>query len=276
MHNLEFQQRSIESIFLEVLDDLSKKEVLLMVLCYVQLVRRENNFEVSLSDLIRCSEKPHRRIKGDWRDIMMEVDIFYVNEEDKLYEGKDVFKIQDVSQARVSIANIYKPDFNEVSNLITKYWNIVSRLSSFSDGNYVEKKVSTVALLFNEQLYKECITYANMLREASQNIANVRFSPADALFFDAIIDACFSVEFYQKNLPDRAKDYAKNAFDKLSRIETYYDLNLKEFTKQLNLFFKKPQKQKSKEFPKLYTKRHKAKNANIFSRLLNKIKEFFK
>lgn len=167
MHNLEFQQRSLDSIFLEVLDDLSKKEVLLMVLCYIQLVRRENSFEVPLLDLIRCSEKPHKHIKGDWRDIMMELDIFYVNEDDKIYEGKDIFKIQDTTQAQVSIAHIYKPDFNNISNLIAKYWNIVSKLSSFGEGSLSEKKVSTVVLLYNEQLFKECILYANMLRERS-------------------------------------------------------------------------------------------------------------
>ena len=267
MHNLEFQQRSLDSIFLEVLDDLSKKEVLLMVLCYIQLVRRENSFEVPLLDLIRCSEKPHKHIKGDWRDIMMELDIFYVNEDDKIYEGKDIFKVQDTGQAQVSIANIYKPDFNNISNLVAKYWNIVSKLSSFGDGSLSEKKVSTVVLLYNEQLFKECILYANMLKERS-------FSTTEKKFFDAVIDACFAMEFYQKDILNRAKDYAKSASDKLSKIENFYDLNLRDFTKQLDLFFKKPQKQKLKEIPRIHTNRYKKKNS-MFSRLLNKIKRFF-
>ncbi len=267
MHNLEFQQRTIESIFLEVLDDLSKKEVLLMILCYIQLVRRENSFEVPLSDLVRCSEKPHKHIKGDWRDIMMELDIFYITEDDRLYEGKDIFKVQDISQAFVSIANVYKPDFNNISNLIAKYWNIVSRLSSFGDDTLSEKKVSTVVLLFNEQLYKECILYSNMLRERS-------FSSKEKTFFDGIIDACFSMEFYQKDLLDRAKDYAKSTSEKLSVVENFYGLNLKDFIKKLDLFFKKPQKQKSREIPKIHTIKH-YKKPNIFSRFFLKLKAFF-
>ncbi len=267
MHNLEFQQRSIESIFLEVLDDLSKKEVLLMILCYIQLVRRENSFEVPLSDLIKCSEKPYKHIKGDWRDVMMELDIFYVTDEDRFYEGKDIFKIQDVSQALVSIANVYKPDFNNISNLIAKYWNIVSRLSSFGNEDAVHKKISTITLLFNEQLYKECILYANMLRERS-------FSSEEKTFFDAMIDACFSMEFYNKDLIDRAKDYAKSTSDKLSTIENFYGLNLKDFTKHLDLFFKKPQKQKTREIPKLHTIKH-YKKPNILSRFFSKLKRLF-
>ncbi len=267
MHNLEFQQRSIESIFLEVLDDLSKKEVLLMILCYIQLVRRENSFEVPLIDLIKCSEKPYKHIKGDWRDIMMELDIFYITEEDKTYEGKDIFKVQDTSQAIVSIVNVYKPDFNNISNIITKYWNIVSRLSSFSGEDIIEKRISTVVLLFNEQLYKECILYSNMLKERS-------LSDKEKVFFDGMIDACFSMEFYQKDLIDRAKDYAKNTSNKLNIVENFYGLNLKDFVKHLDLFFKKPQKQKLKELPKLQTIKH-YKKPNIFSRFFSKLKNLF-
>ncbi len=266
MHNLEFQQRTIDSIFLEVLDDLSKKEVLLMILCYMQLVRRENTFEVPLSDLIRCSEKPYKHIKGDWRDIMMELDIFYIIDDDRMYEGKDIFKVQNISQSFVSIANIYKPDFQNISTTIAKYWNIVSKLASFNDGNPIEKKISTVVLLFNEQLYKECILYSNMLRERA-------LSFTENMFFDAIIDVSFCMEFYQKDLLDRAKDYCRSSIDKLSEINNFYELNLKDFIKQLDVFFKKPQKSQ-KFIPKIHTNRQ-IKKKNFFSNLINKIKKIF-
>jgi len=93
-----------------------------------------------------------------------------------------------------------------------------------------------------------------MLREGA-------FSTTEKKFFDALIDACFAMEFYQKDILNRAKDYAKSASDKLSSIENFYDLNLRDFIKQLDLFFKKPQKQKSKEIPRIHTKRYKKKDS---------------
>ncbi len=265
MHNLEFQQRTLDSVFLEILDDLSKKEVLLMVLCYIQLVRRENAFDVPLHELIRCSEKPHKNIKGDWRDIMMELDLFYISEDNKIYEGKDIFKVQNIYQPTVSIANIYKSDFSNISNLVTKYWNVVSKLSSFSDDG-IDRKISTVILLFNEKLYKECLLYANMLRERS-------VSKSEQQFLDAVIDASFAMEFYLKDMQDRAKEYYKQAIERLNNLDDLYGIDIKGFAKSLDNFFKKSQKAK-KESPKLTSYYYK-KTTGFLSKLINKIKNLF-
>lgn len=266
MHNIEFQQRTIDSIFLEILDDLSKKEVLLMILCYMQLVRKENSFEVPLYDLIKCSDKPHKNLKGDWRDIMMELGLFYITEDNKIYEGKDIFKTQNIYQATVSISNTYKANFSEISVLITKYWNIVSKLASFNEET-IAKRVTTTILLFNEKLYKECILYSNMLKERV-------ISEKEQTFFEAIIYASFAMEFYKENLQDKAKEYSKKAIEKINGLECFYNINLKDFSKSLDIFFKKSPKTR-KEPPKL-TIMHYQKNSRFLSKLLNKIKQIFR
>ncbi|MGB9874496.1 MAG: hypothetical protein ACPLRS_05970, partial [Hydrogenobacter sp.] len=70
----------LEGIFLEVLDDTSKRELILYLLCYVQLIRKVGNVNIPLDQFLRCASRNFINMRNSWKDILAEMNIFFIND----------------------------------------------------------------------------------------------------------------------------------------------------------------------------------------------------
>ena len=155
----------LESIFLEILDDPTKKEVLLYPICYCQLVRKLGTFDVPLEKLISCASKTFKTSKGRWQDILLELDLFQVilPSGDVVY-GKDVLRIRGSEDLKISFLPEYREIFYEIYSKFLKYWTVLSKVSSYSKRNTPSEAVYLSALIFNEELFNETRHYAEVQR----------------------------------------------------------------------------------------------------------------
>ncbi|HIC97628.1 MAG TPA: hypothetical protein EYP11_04435 [Aquificaceae bacterium] len=224
----------LESIFLEILEDPSKKEVLLYPICYCQLVRKESDFEVNLSRLISCASKTFHTMRGKWQDIFLELDIFQVISQrgDVLY-GKDILRLGSPEGMKVSFLPEYREIFYEVYARFLKYWTVLSKVSSYSRRNSAAEITYLSALIFNEELYGELVYYAGLQAE--------RF-PEDSGFLEALK---YVSEFYirvsEKKEPDTS--LLKKALLKISNLGSpYYGINVRKFRKDLELLIRDVEK----------------------------------
>ncbi len=215
----------LESIFLEIIEDPTKKEVLLYPICYCQLVRKENSFEIDLPKLISCANKTFHTFRGRWQDILLELDLFQLItfRGDVLY-GKDILKIQSPEGFRVSFLPEYREIFYEVYSRFLKYWTVLSKVSSYSKRNTPAEGVYLSALIFNEELYTESVHFAGM--------QSMRF-PDEEAFFCAVRDLS---EFYVR--VNEKREFCTDLLEKaLSRVETlkspYYGVNTAKLRKDI-------------------------------------------
>ncbi|MDQ7038393.1 MAG: hypothetical protein Q9N26_04230, partial [Aquificota bacterium] len=153
----------LESLFLEIVEDPTKKEVLLYPICYCQLVRKDSSFEVDLQKLISCANKTFKITKGTWQDILLELDLFQlIAPNGDVICGKDILRIQSPEGFRVSFLPEYREIFYEVYSRFLKYWTILSKVSSYSRRNTPAEAVYLSVLIFNEELFKEVIHFCSL------------------------------------------------------------------------------------------------------------------
>lgn len=168
----------LENLFLELLDDPMKKEVLLYPICYCQLVRRTGSYEVPLSKLRACAEKPFKLLNASWQDVLFELGIFVLKDsEGRTYIGKEILSISDYEDLTVNVSQEYKEDFYKFYTKLLKYWGVLS--SKLNYGKPLSPDASTymLGLVFNEELFKEAKYYSEIL--------SMRF-PKEAPFFKAV------------------------------------------------------------------------------------------
>ncbi len=155
----------LESIFLEILDDPTKKEVLLYPICYCQLVRKLGTFDVPLDKLLSCASKTFKTSRGRWQDILLELDLFQVIlPSGEVVYGKDVLKIKGSEDLKVSFLPEYREIFYEIYSKFLKYWTVLSKVSSYSKRNTPAEAVYLSALIFNEELFSETRHYTELQR----------------------------------------------------------------------------------------------------------------
>ncbi len=168
----------LENLFLELLDDPMKKEILLYPICYCQLVRRTGSYEIPLHKLRACAEKPFKLLNVSWQDILFELGMFVLKDrEGRVYTGKDILSVKGGDNLVIDINADYKEDFYEFYTKLLKYWGVLS--SKLTYGKPLSPDASTymLGLVFNEELFKEAKYYADIL--------SLRF-PKESFFFKAI------------------------------------------------------------------------------------------
>ncbi len=215
----------LESLFLELLDDPMKKEVLLYPICYCQLVRRSGNYDVPLFRLRACAEKPFKLLNASWQDILFELGIFTLKDrEGRIFRGKEILSLTESDDLTVNISGEYKEDFYQFYTKLLKYWSVLS--SKLTYGKPISPDASThmLGLVFNEELFKEAKHYADIL--------SMRF-PKEAHFFKSVK---LVSEFYQsyREKGEILEDNLKKAITLLGPLpDRFYMLNTLKFKKDI-------------------------------------------
>ncbi len=163
---LELRERDrLESLFLEVVEDQSKKELLLYLLCYIQLVKKEGNFSISLGQFLGCAYRSFRASRSQWKDVLVELNLLKITDiYGSVYVGKDIYKLQEDSLFFVSLYEQYLEDFYGLSNRVIKYWSIVHKLS-YGKLWSPQDAIHTAVYIFNEELYEEYVHYSELQKE---------------------------------------------------------------------------------------------------------------
>ena len=208
----------LENIFLEILDDPTKKEVLLYPICYCQLVRKENCFEIDLDRLLGCANRTFHTFKGKWQDVLLELNLFqFITQTGDVLYGKDILRLSSPEGIKVSFLPEYREVFYEVYSRLLKYWTILSKTSSYSKRNTASEAVHLSAFIFNEQLFKEASLYCSLQA--------LRF-PYEGNFFSALMSLS---DFYSSAFEGRGLDasYLKKTLKFLEGVpENYYGVNV--------------------------------------------------
>ncbi len=215
----------LESIFLEIIDDPRKKEVLLYPICYCQLVRKEGSFDVDLPKLLSCANKTFHTFRGKWQDILLELDLFqFITPKGEVLWGKDILGLQASEGIKVSFLPEFREVFYEVYARFLKYWTVLSKISSYSKRNTPAEAVYLSAVIFNEELYNEVVHFVRL--------QSLRF-PEEKVFFEVIRDLS---EFYIK-INERREfdtDLLEKALSLLSGFKNpYYGINVDRLRKDV-------------------------------------------
>ncbi len=260
----------LESIFLEIAEDPTKKEVLLYPICYCQLVRKEGSFEVSLEKLISCANKTFMTTKGMWQDVLLELDLFQIiSPSGDVLIGKEILRIPSPEGFKVSFLPEYREIFYEVYSKFLKYWTVLSKISSYSRRNTPAEAVHLSAVIFNEELFQEAFYFCS-------NQA-LRY-PEEGVFFEAIKKLA---EFYMKVTERRETrpDFLSEALEKLDCLgEVYYGVDIGKLRRDLEALLKEVSKSGRIFLVKLSfhmsSDHGKGVLRKIISRLVGKIREF--
>jgi len=220
----------LESIFLEILDDPTKKEVLLYPICYCQLVRKLGTFEVPLEKLISCASKTFKTSRGRWQDVLLELDLFQIIlPTGEVVLGKDLLRLKGSEDLRVSFLPEYREVFYEIYSRFLKYWTVLSKVSSYSKRNTPAEAVYLTALIFNEELFSETRHYSDLQK--------LRF-PKDENIFNVLEKLG---EFYSKIREKKFIDAGilEEVSQTLEGIgDTYYGLNTGKLKKDVSSLIK--------------------------------------
>lgn len=259
----------LESIFLEIIDDPTKKEILLYPICYCQLVRKENSFEIDLGKLIGCANRTFHTFRGRWQDVLLELDLFqFLTPKGDVLLGKDILKISSTDGIKVSFLPEYREVFYEVYSKFLKYWTVLSKVSSYSKRNTPAEAVYLASLIFNEELYAETIHFSSLQR--------LRF-PYEDIFFSALMDLS---EFYIKVNERKEFDtyLLEKALTKFQKLKgTYYGINMSKLKRDVENLIKEVEKGRRYFIVKISFTLGKGKGRGLvwrlFSKIARKIKE---
>ncbi len=220
----------LENIFLEIVEDPTKKEILLYPICYCQLVRKENSFEIALHKLIACANKTFHSFKGKWQDILLELNLFmFIMPNGDVLLSKDILRVQSPDGIKVSFLPEYREVFYEVYSRFLKYWSVLSKISSYSKRNTPSEAVYLSSLIFNEELFSENVHFTNT--------QSFRF-PKDRVFFDALnkLSRFYSTYQEKKEILTDLLEETRSLIEPLE--DNYYGINLRKLKRDLELLQK--------------------------------------
>ncbi len=257
----------LESLFIEIIDYPLKKEILLYPICYCQLVRKTNSFDVELSRLISCANKTFKALRGNWQDILAELNMFQIYSiEGNLYTGKDILRLTDTDGLFVTLLPEYRENFNNLCNKLLKYWNILSRISTYGKRNIVAESIYISCLAFNEGLYEEVQLYINL---------NEEYFDKTKPFFKAISNLSKIFCDMEKGILPQNTVAMLN--DTIKMLETlpgvFYGVNIVKLKRDTERFMKDIQRKKIPEFFTIEFIRTSKGESNIFKKLIKIIKD---
>jgi hypothetical protein len=234
----------LQGIFLEVLEDTSKKELLLYLLCYVQLVRKEGNITVGLDQFLRCASKNFITNRNSWKDVLAEMNIFTITDlYGNAYTGKDIYRIDEREFYFMRIDQKYCRNVNLLSSKAIKYWGVVNKISHYGRSVTPYDAVYASAIMFNEELYEELEGYCEFQKE--------RFRRESA-FFEALISLSLAYRHYSRQKHEQVISYISDSIKKLTPLgDVYYNINLGKFRSHLSKLLKRLQKGKTIESVKI-------------------------
>jgi hypothetical protein len=231
---LELRERDrLESLFLEVLEDQSKRELLLYLLCYIQLVKKEGNFSIGLDQFLGCAYRSFRASRSQWKDVLVELNLLKITDiYGNVYAGKDIYKLQEDNLLFVSLYEQYLEDFYGLSNRVVKYWSIAHRLSYSKLWN-PQDAIHLGVYIFNEELYEEYMHYSELQKERFRR---------DAVFFEVLEKAVKGT-----TIQDCAK-YWWEALELTKKLpDVYYGVDVEKLRKSLENNWRRCQKGKKVE-----------------------------
>ncbi|SHK17728.1 hypothetical protein [Thermocrinis minervae] len=215
----------IHSLFLEVLDDSSKKELFLYLMCYLQLVRRRGNLSISLTDYLSCASGSFKKARANWKDILVELNLLAISDMyGRVYEGKDIYKVSEEDLCFITLKEEYVNRLDELSVKVLKYWMVINKIASGGRKLSILDAALTCVYLFNEELYDE-------LHELL-SIYIMRY-PSEKSFFN-LLDLLIKV-----NTSKGEKLYIQQALGTLKDFgEVYCGINLKKLKEDLYMMYK--------------------------------------
>lgn len=176
---LEIKERDpLSNLVLEVLEDPSKKEMIYYLICYLQLVRRENSFHIELNKFLSCAYRNFQKARSYWKDLLVSMNIFVVSDlYGNLYIGKDIYKVEEGGIYLISLRQEYLNQIDSISHKALRLWNILSKIVIYRRFMTAQDAVMISALMFNEGLYQEVRNYCEVCFE--------RY-PSEASYFRAL------------------------------------------------------------------------------------------
>lgn len=249
------------NLVLELLDDPLKKEALLYLICYFQLVKREGNLYVGLDRFLVCAYRNFRNARNYWKDVLVELNLFQVIDlYGMAYTGKDIYKLEEGGIYFLGLKPEYEAYYEKLSAKVVKLWNVLSRSHVYHKNITLQDGVNTLTLLFNEGLYEEVIAYGELLGERYKDRAS---------YFEALVNLSL---FYTKG-KEKPLEPVKKALDKLYSLEPVFcGVNISKLTRDVEELIRKVEKKKEASRIKVEFvggKRHKE---NLFKRLWKRLK----
>lgn len=259
----------LQSIFLEVLEDTSKKELILYLLCYVQLVRKEGKVTVDLDQFLRCASKNFINTRNSWKDVLVEMNLFTINDlYGNTYTGKDIYRIDEKDVNFIRIDQKYCRDINLLGSKIAKYWGVINRVSHYGRSVTAYDAVCTSALMFNEGLYDELENYCEFQKE--------RFKK-EAVFFEALISLASAFKLYSRQNNRNIVPYVRDCLNRIINLgDVYYNINLGKLKCDLSKVLKKLQKGKAVESVKIEFINRGDREESVWRKFIKSIKGIFK
>ncbi len=229
----------LQSIFLEVMDDPSKKELILYLLCYVQLVRKIGQPSMELGQFLMYTNKSFTSARNSWKDILVELNTFVISDLlGNVYTGKDIYKVEDTGLYFIRIEDSYHRDINSLSSKVIRYWGIVSKISSYGKRINVYDAVRSSCLMFNERLYDELEAYCALQRD--------RFSK-EARFFDVLNLLSSAIRLQGRDKKEAIVKLDGCLKNMATLGDIYYSVNIHKLRKDVEGNLKRLQKNKSME-----------------------------
>ncbi len=260
----------LQSLFLEIIEDPTKKEVLLYPICYCQLVRKENSFEIELERLIACASKTFNTFRGRWQDVLLELDLFqFMTPTNEVLYGKDILSVSSPENLTVSFLPEYREIFYEVYSKLLKYWTVLSKISSYSKSNTPVEAVHMSVLIFNEELFEEVLLYTG-----NQELRFKEESP----FFSAVGNLA---QFYIRSSTGRELPHQllETALEDLNGLDSiFYGVNIAKLRADVSSLLKDIRKGKKPGVIKICfivgAGHGKGVLRRVLSKLVNKLREF--
>lgn len=254
----------LESIFLEVLDDTSKRELILYLLCYVQLIRKVGNVNIPLEQFLRCASRNFINMRNSWKDILAEMNIFFISDlHGNTYTGKDIYRIDERGFHFISVHHKYCKDISSFSSKVVKYWGVINKVHHYGRSMTPYDAVYVSAIMFNEGLYEELLSYCEFQKERFRKEAN---------FFDAL--SSLSLAYKKK---ESTIQHISDCLRKITPFgDVYYSINLEKLRRDLSKLLKKLQKGKSLENIKIEFVNGERNKESKWKRLIKGIKNIFR
>lgn len=263
---LEIKERDpLSNLFLEVLDDPSKKEMVFYLMCYSQIAKREGNPYVELEKFLSCAYRNFRNARNYWKDVLVEMNLFVISDlYGNLYMGKDIYKVEEGGIYLITIRNEYINLFDSISQKAFRLWNILSRTVLYRKHLTAQDAVIISTMMFNEGLYEELKNYCEVCIERYPN---------ERKYF-GILDKL--VDLYSGHGKNIIKEIRNILQEAQALGDVYYGLNLLKLRKDLEVLLKRAESGKSISPLKIEFISHKNRGGNWLKRFLKRFKDIVK
>lgn len=262
---LEIKERDpLSNLLLEVLEDPSKKEMVYYLMCYLQLVRREDSFHVELNIFLSCAYRNFQKARSYWKDLLVGMNIFVISDlYGNVYMGKDIYKVEEGGIYLISLRHEYLNQIDDISHKTLKLWNILSRTMIYRRYMTAQDVVIISALMFNEGLYQEVKNYCEVCIERYASEAN----------YFRILDRLCGLYVDRVNINAVLKELV-HELESLGHV--FYGINIVKLRKDVENMLRRVEKGQSIGPIKIEFVKHMDRGGSWFSRVFRRLKSLAK